>query len=140
MTDLERKGPCKIFSNRIAFNHDLSTIIIRRTIMQYDNTRFPFHAYDRSCETRESRGRVRLPVTGYSIFQLGLRSCFFFPLLTRLNSNPATPGFSILVSRIWNIIRRCLKVGRENSRIVTRLMKATTRYLYFLRYLSLRRP
>lgn len=83
--------------------------------MQYDNTRFPFHAYDRSCETRESRGRVRLPVTGYSIFQLGLRSCFFFSLLTRLNSNPAIPGFSILVSRIWNIIRRYLKVGRENS-------------------------
>lgn len=40
-----------------------------------------FHSYDRSCETRESRGRARLPVTArcYSILELGLR--FSIPFL-----------------------------------------------------------
>lgn len=62
--------------------------------MQCDNARFPYHRSTlRSCETRESRGRARLPVTarGYSIFELEVYDFPFLPLLI-LNSVSKSGG------------------------------------------------
>lgn len=100
--------------------------------MQCDNARFPYHRSTlRSCETRESRGRARLPVTarGYSIFELEVYDFPFLPLLI-LNSVSKSGGSmgcekgkdrrgSRFLENL-NLIRG-LKVGRGNSRTTLHL-------------------
>lgn len=116
-----------------------------------------FHSYDRSCETRESRGRAQLPVTArcYSILELGLR--FSIPFLATFSlkfESLSKSGGSMRRKRRIVVDRESglFKSGsRKSSRILIKFLQGETEeisrrsdpgqrdnsILYFVRYLSL---